>query len=62
VRIVSLTLQGPADAAITSSDGWFLSGRNVSGQSFDIQASQVTLADANPTNGNIIHFAIEAQR
>jgi hypothetical protein len=55
-------LQGPADAALTSTDGWFLSYRNITGQTFDIQASQVSLADANPTNGNVIFFAVEAQR
>lgn len=60
-RVVGLVLIGPADAALTSTDGWKLSVRNLTGQSFDIQASQVSLADANPTNGNAIHFTVEAQ-
>ncbi len=54
-------LIGPADAALTSTDGWFLSYRNFTGLTFDIQASQVSLADANPTSGNSIHFTIVAQ-
>ncbi len=61
VRVNGLVTIGPADAALTSTDGIFLSARNVSGTSIDIQASQVSLADANPTNGNSIHFTIEAQ-
>jgi len=61
VRIKSLTLIGPADAALTATDGWFLSARNVTASGFDIQASQVSLADANPTSGNSIHFVIEGQ-
>lgn len=48
-------LEGPADAALTSTDGCIMSVRNVGTSSFDVQASQVSLADANPTNGNKIH-------
>jgi hypothetical protein len=55
------TLIGPTDAALTATDGFFLSIRNLTGQTFDIQASQVSLADANPTNGNSIHFSIAVQ-
>ena len=60
-RVLGLALIGPTDAALTSTDGWFLSVRNLTGISFDIQASQVSLADANPTSGNSIHFTIVAQ-
>ena len=60
-RVLSLTLGCPADAALTATDGWFLSYRNLTGAGFDIQASQVSLADANPTSGNTITWVIEAQ-
>jgi hypothetical protein len=60
-RVTNLSLIGPTDAALTSTDGWFLSVRNLTGQTFDIQASQVSLADANPTSGNSIHFSVEVQ-
>lgn len=54
-------LIAPADAAVTSTDGCFFSVRNITGNGFDIQAMQVSLADANPTSGNSIHFACEVQ-
>jgi hypothetical protein len=61
LRVTSLVLTGPADAALTATDGCILSVRNVTGNGFDIQASQVSLADANPTNGNSINFTCEGQ-
>lgn len=61
IRVTSMELIGPADAALTATDGNDLFIRNLTGQSFDIQARQTSYADANPASGNSIHFTVEAQ-
>jgi hypothetical protein len=61
VRVTSLVLVGPADAALTATDGNDFFARNVTGSGFDIQARQTSYADANPASGNSIHWAVEAQ-
>jgi len=61
VRVCSMELIGPADAALTSTDGNDLFIRNLTGTGFDIQARQTSYADANPASGNSIHFTVEAQ-
>lgn len=52
---------GPTDAGLTGTDGNQAIARNVSGAGFDIQAISSAHADANPANGNSIHFAVEVQ-
>jgi hypothetical protein len=60
-RVVGVELIGPTDAALTATDGNDLFIRNLTGQTFDIQARQTSYADANPANGNSIHFTVEVQ-
>src|SRR5262249_16810677 len=61
VRVTSMELIGPAAAGLTATDGNALFIRNLSGTGFDIQARQTSYADANPANGNSIHFTCMAQ-
>ena len=61
VRVCSMELIGPTDAALTATDGNDLFVRNLAGTGFDIQARQTSYADANPASGNSIHFTVEAQ-
>jgi len=61
VRVTSMELIGPADAALTATDGNDLFIRNLTSTDFDIQARQTSYADANPASGNSIHFTVEAQ-
>lgn len=61
VRIGSLELIGPTDAALTSTDGNDLFARNVTGSGFEIQARQTSYADANPASGNSIHWVAYGQ-
>jgi len=60
-RILSMELIGPTDAALTATDGNDLFCRNLTGQSFDIQARQTSYADANPASGNSISFNVALQ-
>lgn len=61
LRIGSLELVGPADVALTATDGNEFFARNVTGSGFDIQAIQTSKADANPASGSEIHFTVYGQ-
>lgn len=61
VRVANLDLVGPADVALTATDGNDIFCRNLSGTSVDIQARQTSYADANPASGNVIHFGFWCQ-
>jgi len=54
-------LIGPADVALTATDGNEFFVRNLTGQTFDIQAYQTSFADANPASGNVIHWSCYVQ-
>lgn len=62
IRVLGVSLEGPADAALGNAAGNLMSARNVATQTFDVQCSLAsTGADTETTSGNKIHWAVEVQ-